>query len=374
MTNRFAFGANGPARFAQRLLRINDASTGVHLDLLTEDAPEGPETPPHVYPLRLRLTRAQRLVGKLARSRIYAERAADLHERHAYDIVVYNNATNAVAAADRLAVPVLGMINDVNHLNASLGAPTSYGVLRSKILVRTELEACRRLSAVIVNSDYLRERLRGRLGGRPHAPIERLYKGIELPLDELPAARPLGECVRVAFVKTDWRRGGLPVLLAALGRSSHSYELAIASGRPDEIEDYLAGVSVPANVRVDLRGKLDRAGIAQLLEESDMFCVPAHSEALGVASMEAMARGVPCVGTRVEGVPEVYDQGRAGLLCPPDDPDALAAALGACIADPVARERRRAHAFTHVRTKFNLQGMLDRFTDICRTYAKPVAA
>jgi alpha-maltose-1-phosphate synthase len=40
-----------------------------------------------------------------------------------------------------------------------------------------------------------------------------------------------------------------------------------------------------------------------------------------------MAHGIPCVGTEVQSIPEILDQGRAGALVPPGDPEALAQAL-----------------------------------------------
>ncbi len=63
---------------------------------------------------------------------------------------------------------------------------------------------------------------------------------------------------------------------------------------------------------------------------------------------EALARGLPVVGSRVDGIPEavgrVSDGTRPGILVPPGDPAGLAAALGAWLADPVLRGRLRVAA------------------------------
>jgi starch synthase len=62
-------------------------------------------------------------------------------------------------------------------------------------------------------------------------------------------------------------------------------------------------------------------------------------EPLGIVNLEAMACGAAVVASRVGGIPEVVAGGETGLLVPPDDPDALAAALNALL-----RARDRAAA------------------------------
>jgi glycosyltransferase involved in cell wall biosynthesis len=88
-----------------------------------------------------------------------------------------------------------------------------------------------------------------------------------------------------------------------------------------------------------------------LLARWDLFALPSREEAFGIAALEAMAAGRPVVATRVGGLPELIDDGLTGLLVPPDDPPALAAALASLAADPARRARMgeagRARAATH---------------------------
>jgi colanic acid/amylovoran biosynthesis glycosyltransferase len=58
-------------------------------------------------------------------------------------------------------------------------------------------------------------------------------------------------------------------------------------------------------------------------------------DGIPVAILEAMARGVPVVTTAVGGISELITDGQTGLLVPPTDPDAMAAALARLAADPV---------------------------------------
>jgi len=74
-----------------------------------------------------------------------------------------------------------------------------------------------------------------------------------------------------------------------------------------------------------------------LLEQADIFVSAAHAEPFGLSVAEARAAGCAVVATAVGGVPEVLDHGRAGILVPPGDPDALVDALRTVMVDPLLR-------------------------------------
>jgi glycosyltransferase involved in cell wall biosynthesis len=64
-----------------------------------------------------------------------------------------------------------------------------------------------------------------------------------------------------------------------------------------------------------------------MLSAMDVFCLPSFSEGLPVSLLEAMAAGVPVVGSEVAGIREVITHGKTGLLFPCDDDRRLASAL-----------------------------------------------
>jgi glycosyltransferase involved in cell wall biosynthesis len=89
-----------------------------------------------------------------------------------------------------------------------------------------------------------------------------------------------------------------------------------------------------------------REDLPELLPCLDLLVHPAFMEGLGVALLEAGAAGLPVVGTRAGGIPEVVVDGRTGLLVPPGDAGALADALIQLLGDPercagMGREARR---------------------------------
>jgi glycosyltransferase involved in cell wall biosynthesis len=76
--------------------------------------------------------------------------------------------------------------------------------------------------------------------------------------------------------------------------------------------------------------------------------------------MEAQSQGVACVGTRVSAIPELMDDGDSGLLVPPSDPAALAAALESVIRDPARRARLAARGADIVRSRFSFGSGVER--------------
>lgn len=82
-----------------------------------------------------------------------------------------------------------------------------------------------------------------------------------------------------------------------------------------------------------------RVDLFRLLRTADVFALPSFREGLPLALVEAMALGLACVATSVNGVPEVVVDGVTGLLVPPGDPEALAGALARLLGD--AEDRRR---------------------------------
>ncbi|SIO59726.1 Glycosyltransferase involved in cell wall bisynthesis [Rhodovulum sp. ES.010] len=104
--------------------------------------------------------------------------------------------------------------------------------------------------------------------------------------------------------------------------------------------------------RVTLLGAIGQGALRDRLLAAHLFVLASRREALGVAYMEAMACELPVVGTNAGGVPELIDHGRNGVLVPPEDVDALVAAISGLLADP---DRARAMGRAGRRT------VVDRF-------------
>jgi glycosyltransferase involved in cell wall biosynthesis len=118
------------------------------------------------------------------------------------------------------------------------------------------------------------------------------------------------------------RAAGLPLELTIVGDGRHRAALAAES----------AARGVAHAVR--FTGQLAAGGaVRDVVDGADLFVLPSRTEGLPRALLEAMARGVPGLGTRVGGIPELLPMER---LVEPGDAAALAAALQRVLADPGA--------------------------------------
>jgi glycosyltransferase involved in cell wall biosynthesis len=90
-------------------------------------------------------------------------------------------------------------------------------------------------------------------------------------------------------------------------------------------------------------GAVSGATLASLYAATDLFVLPSRFEGYGMAYTEAIAHGVPVVGTRAGAIPDTVPPA-AGVLVEPDDVHALAAVLRRLIENPQERERLAAGA------------------------------
>jgi glycosyltransferase involved in cell wall biosynthesis len=168
---------------------------------------------------------------------------------------------------------------------------------------------------------------------------------------------------------------GLHVLAEAadsiLAANSNAH-IAIAGYGPmrERIEQTIARSS--AKDRIHLAGTLDRAEVAQLLAESDLFVNPGvvdsrgRAEGLGITTLEAMASGLAVVGSRVGGIPETMVDGVTGVLVPPGDVGALAAAVGRLLDDEPMRRRMGEAGRVMVKEKFAWPVLAEQVIEVYR--------
>jgi glycosyltransferase involved in cell wall biosynthesis len=106
-----------------------------------------------------------------------------------------------------------------------------------------------------------------------------------------------------------------------------------------------------------------RTDIPNVLRGCDFFVLPTHQEALGQSYIEAMAAGLPVIGTDVDGVPELITHNVNGLLVPPHDIPALRAAIGRLIDNPRLRAQLGVAGRLLTDASFTVDGMADETID-----------
>jgi len=109
-----------------------------------------------------------------------------------------------------------------------------------------------------------------------------------------------------------------------------------------------------------------RGGVDDILRGLDVFVLPSLSEGISNTILEAMASGLPIVATRTGGNPELVEDGDTGLLPPPNDPAALADAIGQYIRNPDQRKAHGARARQVALERYSLGAMVNRYAGIYR--------
>lgn len=133
---------------------------------------------------------------------------------------------------------------------------------------------------------------------------------------------------------------------------------------PDSVRLLVAGgYRGPARERVEYLGRVSDEELLALYRGAAVYLDASLYEGFGFQALEAMACGAPVVATNVTSIPEIA--GDAGLLCPPESPDALADALRRVVGEPGLAERmrrdglERAAAFSWERTAATLAQAVD---------------
>lgn len=151
--------------------------------------------------------------------------------------------------------------------------------------------------------------------------------------EELPREEPSILCVAHLYPRKD-----VATLLGALARLEGRAILRLAGTGPDLPR--LLGLARRLNVerRVEFLGHIPFARLAAEYRRADIFCLPSRQEGFGIVFLEAMAAGLPIVAARAPAVEELLAGGEFGVLVPPGDESALAAALGRLLDDRSERQ------------------------------------
>jgi glycosyltransferase involved in cell wall biosynthesis len=109
-----------------------------------------------------------------------------------------------------------------------------------------------------------------------------------------------------------------------------------------------------------------RRDVPRLMAAMDVFTLPSLNEGMGRVLVEAMAMELPCVASRVSGIPDVVAEGATGLLVPPREPGELAGALGTLLDDPARAREMGVRGRQRVVPEFGVVRMLEKLDTLYR--------
>ncbi|HEY3911457.1 MAG TPA: glycosyltransferase family 4 protein [Stellaceae bacterium] len=173
-----------------------------------------------------------------------------------------------------------------------------------------------------------------------------IYNGIDFsrlrPKTSADPRRQLGianDATVVSAIGSLIRRKGQDVLLRAFGliAPTCNMHLLIVGDGPEQANLERLAAELGLRARVQFLGY--SADIGGICAASDMVALASRMDSFGLVLVEAGYFNLPVVATAVGGIPEVIEDGVTGLLVPPEDPQAVAAALARLIDDRDYRER-----------------------------------
>lgn len=219
-----------------------------------------------------------------------------------------------------------------------------------------------RLTAI---SQFLAERA-FRLGVAPER-VEVIPNGVDL--SRLPPRGPRATNRQVVCVaRLAWEKG-LEYLLRAWPQVLSIFpeaRLILVGDGPKR--DDLVRLAETLGVRhaVEFLGALPHEAALAAIGRAEVFACPSLAEGLGIVFLEAQAVGVPVVGTRVGGIPEIIVHQQTGLLVPPRDAAALAEAIICLLSDRQLADRLAATAEQQL-SRFDWTEIVNSFKVVYRS-------
>ncbi len=264
--------------------------------------------------------------------------------RRAAQAVLENSPDGAAVVIDGLALPAFGAVLAAHRGRLSLTALIHHPLARetglseagSRQLFEIERDLLRLVAGIITTSPATARMLYA-------YEIESARINIVVPGTDpaTPVARPENQTVRLLCVASFIARKGHATLIAALAECASldwhldchgalDREPAVTAAARTLIRRHgLAG-------RISLHGEADDAALTAAYRAADVFVLASALEGYGMAFAEALAHGLPVVGSGAGAVRETVPAA-AGLIVPVDDPAALSAALARVIANSTLR-------------------------------------
>ncbi len=276
---------------------------------------------------------------------------ADLVHSHTW----YANAAGHISSL-LYGIPHVVTAHSLEPLRPWKAEQLGGGYRLSSWIEQTAFEGAAKIIAV---SDGMRHDILRSYPNLDETKVEVVYNGIDLtqwkPNHDEDITRELGiDPTRpaVVFVGRITRQKGLPYLLRAAALLPPEVQVILCAGAPDtpeileEVRDGVAALQLLRTGVIWIDRLLSQTELTAVLTSATTFVCPSIYEPLGIVNLEAMACGIPVVGTATGGIPEVVDDGVTGRLVPIDqaqdgtgtplDPDKFVADLAAALVEVVS--------------------------------------
>jgi N-acetyl-alpha-D-glucosaminyl L-malate synthase BshA len=147
-------------------------------------------------------------------------------------------------------------------------------------------------------------------------------------------------------------------IFARVQREVPSVLVMVGDG-PDRVDAEAEARELGVQDKVFFLGKID--AVAPLLAGADLFLLPSDNESFGLSALEALACGVPVIGAKAGGIPEVVRDGETGVLCPVGDVEGMSAAAIGILKDRDRWQAMSELAAADARERFSLDAIVSQY-------------
>lgn len=217
---------------------------------------------------------------------------------------------------------------------------------------------------------YVSEELADRMGRPPGSTV--IHNGVEDPPtdgDRPPEFDP--GCIHLVAVGRLEPVKDLGMLIQAVAMSEYRSVTRLHLVGDGPLRSSLETMARNLGVQDNVRFHGFRTDALQWIGHADALVLSSRHEGIPYVLLEALALGTPVVATAVGGIPEVIRNDVDGLLVPPADAPALAAALARLHTDPALRARLSEGGRRRVVDEFSARRMAERYAAIYRTLRRP---
>ncbi len=293
-----------------------------------------------------------------------------LETQNKFDLIHFTDARESFFCAP--SAPMIGHVNDT--YSAELKTLLEYKKNYPDWLMRwlyysavhfLEARKLHRLKLIVANSRFTSEMI-AKTYPNTTAKVRHCYKSVDVaryqPLKELREATfPDPDQPVILFVGSNMHRKGVPDLIKAAPGVIENYPQAkfiiVGSDKAiGSLKTLCSDLKVSQNF--EFVGWQSQEDLLGLYLRASLFVMPSLTEALGVTFLEAMAAGVPVIGTEVGGIPEIIQNGFNGLLVPVKSPASITEAINQLLADENLRKRLADNAGASL-TKFYISTMME---------------
>jgi glycogen(starch) synthase len=270
-------------------------------------------------------------------------------DEFAPDILHYNTSATEImlflrATRDRL-MPVVTTLHNAMFLECG-----------SDLLRRV----CDRSGAMIAVSDHIRSAWGRRFPD--------LAESVQVIANALPPGLPPQPLIEPSYIVAFGRiipEKGFHTLVEAFALLAETHvdaRLTIWGDGPDRAKLLARAAALGLVDRVAFPGWCEPAQVTRRMAGAGIVAMPSSwQEPFGLVALEAAQAARPVVASRVGALPTIIDDGETGLLVPPDDPPALAAALARLLAAPTMAQQLGRTAHARIDRRFSFATMVDAY-------------